>query len=436
MTLRPLLMLGLCASTARAQHDMSRMGTPASAPVIDVNGSRLASGTSWLPDSAAVPMFDWSARTWTFMAHGKAFGTFDRQWTLHGDSRAALLDWEMASAMRSVGRGALRVAVMTSLESLFLPDTGYPQLLQSGETFRGRRVANTQHPHDLIGELSTSYDYPLMSGLAVSFYAAAVGEPALGPVAYQHRQSSTDDPFAPLGHHWQDATHASHGVATLGFYTRWLKVEGSTFNAREPDENRLDVDYHGARLDSYSGRATVALHGKVVASAWAGFLEGDDPLAPTIGMQRYGLSVLTDTRGIRGGRFSTAVIWGLNNHHHDERLHDHDDAAVQMTHHLASSVLAEATLGVGARTRVFTRLEQVQKMADDLAFLGGNLMETFNVRAASLGAAHDFTTARHLAFGVGGRLTFNFLPETLRYTYTTTHPAGFALYLTIAPRRP
>ena len=435
MTLRFLLILGSCVATARAQHDMSRMAAPATPSVIEINASRLASGTSWLPDSALVPMFDWRVGSWMVMAHGKGFGTFDRQWTLHGDTRAALLDWEMASATRALGNGSLRVAAMTSLESLFLPDTGYPQLLQSGETFHRRRVANTQHPHDLVGELSASYDYPLIGGLAASLYAGAVGEPALGPVAYQHRQSATDDPFAPLGHHWQDATHASHGVATFGLYTGWLKVEGSTFNAREPDENRLDIDYHGARLDSYSGRVTVAPNGNVVASAWVGYLQGDDPLAPRIGMQRYGFSLLTDSRGIRGGRFSTAVIWGLNNHHHDERLHDHD-AAVQMTHHLASSVLAEATLGLSPRTRIFTRLEQVQKMADDLAFLGGNLMETFNVRAATLGASHDFTTLRELGFGAGGRLTFNFLPETLRYTYTTTHPAGFALYLTIAPRRP
>ena len=151
-------------------------------------------------------------------------------------------------------------------------------------------------------------------------------------------------------------------------------------------------------------------------------------------MQRYGASVLTETDAVRGGRLSTALIWGLNNHHHDERLHDHD-AAVPMIHHLSSSVLFEATLGVGPRTQLFGRAEQVQKMADDLGFLGGNLMETFNVRALSLGASHELASVRELTFGAGGKLTFNLLPETLRYTYTTTHPAGFALYMTMAPRR-
>jgi hypothetical protein len=425
--------LCVAAVVARGQQDISRMAMGAAMSVVELNASRLASGTTWLPDSAVVPMLERRASGWSLMAHGKGFGMFDRQWTLHGDTRATLLDWEMGSASHAVGAGIFRATAMTSLESLFMPDTGYPQLMQTGETFHGRRVANTQHPHDLIGELSVAYDYPVMSALAFSVYGAAVGEPALGPVAYQHRPSDTDDPFAPLGHHWQDATHGSHGVATIGIYDRWVKLEGSVFNAREPDENRLDIDYGGARLDSYSGRVTMAPTANVVASAWAGYLNGHDPLAPGIAMQRYGASILSDTRGLHGGRLSTSLIWGLNNHHHDERLHDHD-AAVQPTHHLSSSVLLESTLGVGTRTQVFTRLEQTQPMADDLAFLGGNLMETFNVRAISLGAAHQFTTVRAFGVGVGGRLTFNFLPETLRYTYTTTHPAGFALYMTIAPR--
>jgi hypothetical protein len=404
------------------------MGSTGASPVVAANLARIGSGTAWLPDAAAVPMPATRAGAWTLMAHARAFGTFDRQWTLHGDTRAALLDREMATASRPVGGGVLRFEAMTSLESLFLPDTGYPQLLQSGQTFRGRRIANTQHPHDLVGELSAAYDYPVMSNLALSVYAAAVGEPALGPVSYRHRPSAADNPFAPLGHHVQDATHGSHGVATVAVYARRLKLEGSAFNARMPDENRLDLDYHEAALDSYSGRLTVSPTGWLTASAWAGYLTGDDPLAPNIAMQRYGASVLTETAGVSGGRLSTAVIWGMNDHHHDERLHDHA-AAVQPSHHLLSSALVEASLGIGDGTRVFGRAEQVQKMADELGFIGGNLMETFNVRAISLGAARHVSDLRALRLDVGGQLTFNFLPETLHYTYTTTHPAGFALYM-------
>ena len=98
------------------------------------------------------------------------------------------------------------------------------------------------------------YDQPITKSVAASVYVAAVGEPALGPVAFMHRPSAQSDPFAPIGHHWQDASHTSFGVVTAGMYTRVAKLEGSVFNARDPDEYRFNLDYKGASLDSYSGR--------------------------------------------------------------------------------------------------------------------------------------------------------------------------------------
>ena len=84
------------------------------------------------------------------------------------------------------------------------------------------------------------------------------------------------------------------------------------------------------------------------------------------------------------------------------------------THHLSSSVLLESTLGIGARDAVFGRIEQVQKIGDDLGFLAGNLMEMFNVRELSLGATHQLSTARGATVGVGARAAVKLLPATLR----------------------
>ena len=70
-----------------------------------------------------------------------------------------------------------------------------------------------------------------------------------------HRPSAQNDPVSPLGHHWQDATHISYGVATAGLYSRVWKLEGSWFNGREPDGNRWNLDLR--QFDSYSGRLTV-----------------------------------------------------------------------------------------------------------------------------------------------------------------------------------
>ena len=60
------------------------------------------------------------------------------------------------------------------------------------------------------------------TGLAWSVYAAPSGEPALSPVAFMHRPSAMDNPPAPLGHHWQDATHVSFGVLTGALFSKLL----------------------------------------------------------------------------------------------------------------------------------------------------------------------------------------------------------------------
>ena len=51
-----------------------------------------------------------------------------------------------------------------------------------------------------------------------------------------------DDPDAPISHHWQDSTHITFGVVTLGAVWHNLKIEGSTFKGREPDEDRYDFE--------------------------------------------------------------------------------------------------------------------------------------------------------------------------------------------------
>jgi hypothetical protein len=295
-------------------------------------------------------------------------------------------------------------------------------------------MANVQHPHDLIGELSAYYEHAVTSKLTSLFYVAPIGEPAIGPVAYRHRPSAEGDPFAPLGHHAQDASHTSFGVVTAGLRTSAVQIEASAFNAREPTDARSSPSLRAGALDSYSARLTVLPTARVALAAWMGYLADHDPLDPGLGMQRFGASMLGAFPGIRGGAFSTAVVWGMNNHHHGSRAHEHE-STTPMVRHLASSVLVEGTLGIGLRTEVFGRAEQVQKTADELGFLGGNLMETFNVRALSIGAARELASMRSLAVGVGGRLAVNLLPQTLRYTYTTTRPAGFAVYVRVLPAR-
>src|SRR2546428_10259563 len=106
-------------------------------------------------------------------------------------------------------------------------------------------------------ELAALYERPVARTLAVSLYAAPVGEPAVGPAAFPHRPSAVDDPLAPIGHHWQDGTHITFGVLTAGGFTPTTKLEAPIFYGREPDENRPKFHYAGRALDSYSARPPV-----------------------------------------------------------------------------------------------------------------------------------------------------------------------------------
>ena len=105
-------------------------------------------------------------------------------------------------------------------------------------------------------------------------YGGPAGEPALGPVAFMHRVSALSNPLAPISHHWFDSTHITYGVATLGFFARTWKVEGSAFNGREPDDTRTNFDL--AAMDSWSrAHPTLALPAAIAA--------GIGGLAGTIG---------------------------------------------------------------------------------------------------------------------------------------------------------
>src|SRR5919201_861363 len=141
---------------------------------------------------------------------------------------------------------------MLSFDPATVSQRRYPELFQEGETAFGRPIIDGQHPHDLVMELAAIYDYRLGEKTALSFYAAPVGDPALGPVAYPHRMSAAENPIAPLGHHLEDSTHIVSDVVTLGVTHKNLRLEASGFHGREPDEYRWNIDT--GKIDSWSTR--------------------------------------------------------------------------------------------------------------------------------------------------------------------------------------
>jgi hypothetical protein len=387
--------------------------------VLGIPESRTGSGTSWLPDVAPMHAVHFMAGRWSLMAHGVAFGMYDKQFTRRGDDHVAVVNWGMLMATRSLGGGSLRLRGMFSAEPFTVGARGYPLLLQSGESFQGKPLHDRQHPHDLFMELAALYEQPVAHNLAISLYLAPVGEPAAGPVAFPHRPSAANDPLAPLAHHWQDATHISFGVLTAGVFTRTAKLEGSIFNGREPDEHRYNFDYRGRSLDSYAARLTVnpTPHWSLAASY--AFLESPEELRPEESQDRVGAVTLYSGGLGQEGDWSGAIIYGANKHS-DGGNWEH-------------SLTAESSLNLDARNSVFGRLEYVRKSGEELGVAGVLPSAEFDIGSVVVGYLREVWTLGRATIGVGARGSVNFIPDGLKPAYGTRTPAGLAIYIRLRP---
>jgi hypothetical protein len=190
---------------------------------------------------------------WMVMAHGYAWGVYTDQSGPRGDDKAYVQSMAMLSGERSFEWGRMQLKSMFSLEPL-LSNRGYPNLFATGETAGGEPLVDRQHPHDLFMELAARIDIDVSDDASLFLYGGPVGEPALGPSAFMHRGSARYNPEAPITHHWFDSSHITYGVATAGFASKLLQLEGSIFTGREPDEDRWDIEK--PRFDSWSLRAT------------------------------------------------------------------------------------------------------------------------------------------------------------------------------------
>lgn len=383
--------------------------------------TRMGSGTSWLPDASPMRAYHFMPGGWTLMVHGDVDLYYDHQGTDRGDDQAGSTNWAMLMAMRPVGSGMLHLHGMLSAEPLTVGGRGYPLLLQTGETHRGAPLRDRQHPHDLFMELSARYEVPLTRRLGVSLHVAPVGEPAIGPVAYMHRPSAQSDPFAPLGHHWQDATHITFGVLTAGVFTRTVQLEGTLFQGREPDDDRYDFDFGG--LDSYGARLTVNPSSGWSLAASYGYLESPEALAPEENQHRLGASILHTRRFGPRGDWSSALVYGANRH---TRLGE-------PAHGFAHSLLVESNLQLDDANSLFGRAEWVQKSAEELVVPGLDPDTRFDVAAIVLGYVREVGRYGGASLGLGVRGSLNLLPRDLEATYGTRTPAGIALYARLRP---
>ena len=230
-----------------------------------------------------------------------------------------------------------------------------------------------------------------------------------------------NDPMAPISHHWQDATHISFGVLTAGVFTHSLRLEGSIFNGREPDENRTNFDYSGRSLDSYAGRLSWNPSSRWSLTGSYAYLKSPEGLKPDESVHRVNASIMNGRTFGAGGELATTFVYGANKHPNSAALE--------------SSYLIESNLEFGGAHSIFGRAEYVQKGAEDLVLGAGGPTGEFNIKSLVAGYVYEFDRVGNVRTGIGGRASVDFIPSALDSYYGSRSPKGFAIYVRFRPQR-
>jgi hypothetical protein len=408
-------------ATDMTHMNMAQMNMEPGRSFIDVLQEHSTSGTDAEPQSTPSEMLMATRGSWMFMLHGEGFLNEIQQSGPRGADKLFSTNWFMPMAQRKFGQSRLTLRAMFSLEPATISDRRYPELFQQGETAYGLPTVDGQHPHDFFMELAAIYDYRVGERTLLSFYIAPVGDPALGPIAYPHRPSASEDPVAPLGHHLQDSTHISDDVITVGLTHRIVRLEASGFHGREPDEHRWGIQAGG--IDSWSTRLTVN-----PAQDWSfqysiAQLHSPEALQPTEDVRRMTAS-LTYNRAIRDGNWVSMLLWGRN-----QSLSDGN---------VGNGYLLESTLRFLDRNFAWTRIENVDRTNELLlgeTALPSDFVERYftRVQAYTVGYDREVARPRYISVAIGGQVTLYGVPPVLETLYGP-HPFGVVAFLRVRQR--
>lgn len=401
--------------------NMSEPMTMNSQYSLDVPMNRDGSGTSWLPDESPMYAYMIHGKKWMTMIHGNLFARYNNQDVFKSGNRGGQKfdapNMFMAMTQTKVGtNGLFAINTMFSLDPLLVGAGGYPLLYQTGESYRGNKLVDRQHPHDLFAQLSVAYTHRIAKDADVSASFGYPGEPALGPPVFMHRLSAMNNPDAPLGHHYQDATHIAFGVSTLGFRYKNIKLEGSAFTGREPDEFRYNFDK--MRFDSYSVRLSYN-----PAKEWAlqvsnGWIHSPEEAEPLQNVDRFTASAIHTKMLGEDSYIATTLVYGQN--------HYSDNGKTQ------PSILLESSLQL-SKIAIYGRYEFVQKDAEELDMINAfPANANLNINALTLGTNYILSTVKNTNITAGVQATLNVSPQAVRGFYGSA-PAALEVYLRINP---
>jgi hypothetical protein len=378
------------------------------------------SGTGAEPAGTPVDMVMAKKGAWMVMFHASVFVLDTQQTSVRGGDKFFSTNWFMPMAQRKLGPGELTLQGMFSLEPATVTGEQYPLLFQQGETAYGLPIEDGQHPHNLVMGLGAYYDVKLGGRGLLSFYAAPVGDPAIGPVGYPHRASAAENPVAPLGHHQEDSTHVAYDVATVGAAYGMARVEVSGFHGREPSEHRWEMQ-QGA-MDSWSVRGTVE-----PGKEWSGQysyarIASPEVLFPAENQERMTASVTYD-KALAKGNWATMALWG--------RTRDVGDPGSGSTK--VNSYLLESTLRFAGKSAVWTRVENAGRtnelLVGEHAFSAGFVERPLtHVQAYTFGYDRDVMRVGHVDGAVGAQMTAYGVGKPLQGIYGSD-PVGVNVFL-------
>jgi hypothetical protein len=352
---------------------------------------------------------DPASSPWQWGVEGVAFVGYNYQYRKFTDfDEFESQNWLMTTLAKSFSAAShLRLDAMWSLEPFTLRDVGSPQVFQTGETFNGAPLVDYQHPHDLVMNLGAEFSRAVGATI-VSIQGYAVGPAPYGPPVFMHRPSATENPQAPLSHHYLDAAHITPGVVAIGIERAGFTFEAGAFHGQEPDEDRLDLDTgaldsHGARLSWADGPWSMQVSGAD--------LETPERLSP------YDAARLTASVSYFKGDANRSIAWMAAFGQNREVFGNLEAYLLEGTRRFSRNVF-------------YARAESVEKDILDAGFHPIGVAHTHRpslVSALTLGYTRDVASRTWGSFGIGGDVTGYLVPDNLKESYGS--PVSFHFFL-------
>ena len=201
----------------------------------------------------------------------------------------------------------------------------------------------------LFDELSLSLSQKFDHDFSAYIYFGYPGEPALGPPAFMHRPSAMDDPDAPIGHHWQDSTHITFGVATAGLQSGAISKLRAAFSPGANRTRTVMISTSRALIPTAAASPGTPPQNLALQVSY-GYIKSPEEPEPQINIHRTTASAIYNLPLGHDTNWSNSFVWGQNNATEEGKT---------------QSFLIESNYQRG-RDTVYFRWERVQKSGHEL----------------------------------------------------------------------